>query len=111
MKRLEAILSRGSLDAVTGVLIEHGCGEFSLFNMDGANASELANPCPSGPPADFPWIRLEAVVGDAEALPTVQAILDASHRHSGIDGTDQTEPVSSIAIWKVESSRPRPSLH
>jgi hypothetical protein len=113
MKRLEAILSRDSLETVTGLLIEHGCGEISLFKVDGAKPSELADPSPSAHATDYPWIRLEAVVGDAEALPTMHAILDASHRPAGRDDglIDETESVSSIAIWNVEPARSGPVAH
>ncbi len=107
MKRLEAILSRDSLKTVTGLLMEHGCEEISLFKVDGAKPSELADPSPPQHPTDYPWIRLEAVVGDAEALPTMHAILHASRpSSSGDESFDETESVSSIAIWNVEPTRP-----
>jgi len=108
MKRLEAILSRDSLDTVTGVLMAHGCGEILLFKLDGAKSSELANPDRSAcADADSPWIGLEAVVVDTEALPTLHAILGASHRRGDGAPADYTEHVSSIAIWNVEPPRVR----
>jgi hypothetical protein len=107
MKRLEAILSRDSLEVVTGLLMDHGCEKISLFKSCGAPGSELADPTPSAHGTALPWVRIEAMVGDAEALPTVQAILHASHgrmrRDEGLE--DQTEPVTSIAVWNVESKR------
>ena len=114
MKRLEAILSRDSLKTVTGLLMEHGCGEISLFKVDGAKPSELADPSPSEHAIDYPWIRLEAVVGDAEALPTMHAILDTSHRQPGGGdnrSVEETESVSSIAIWNVEPGRSGAMAH
>jgi hypothetical protein len=46
--------------------------------------------------ADLPVVRLEAVVSDAQAMPTVQAILRASRNAPGID-------VVSIGVSKVDS--------
>ena len=109
MKRLEAILSRDSLAMVTGLLMEHGCGEISLFKVDGKD-SQLTAPCTPGEDAEFPWVRLEAVVGDAEAVPTVQAILHASHGTDHGD-SEETERINSIAIWKLESRPPRSEMH
>jgi hypothetical protein len=50
--------------------------------------------------ADLPVVRLEAVVSDAQAMPTVQAILRASRNAPGID-------VVSIGVSKVDSQAPR----
>jgi hypothetical protein len=112
MKRLEAILSRDSLNTVTGVLLAHGCGEISLFKLDRVNSSELAYPEPSAyAAAESLWIRLEAVVVDAEALPTLHAILDISHRQTTGGTIEETERVSSIAIWNVQSARSEAMAH
>jgi hypothetical protein len=106
MKRLEAILSRDSLNTVTGVLMAHGCGEILLFRLDGTKGSELASPDPSVyANGDSSWIGLEAVVVDAEALPALHAILGASHGQCHGSPVDDTEQVSSIAIWNVEPGR------
>jgi hypothetical protein len=107
MKRLEAILSRNSLELVTGLLMEHGCEKISLFKSCGGPGLELADPTPSAHRTNLSWVRIEAMVGDAEALPTVQAILHASHgqTHSDHGLEAQTEPVSSIAVWNVEAKR------
>jgi hypothetical protein len=104
MKRLEAILSRDYLESVTGLLMHHGCGEISLFRIEGAKGSELANPNPSGGSTDIPWIRLEAVVDDAEAMATMHEILDVHGHEGGEDAPGHTERVSSIALWNVKSS-------
>ncbi len=103
MKRLEAIVSRDYLESVTDLLMHHGCGEISLFRIEGAKGSELANPNPSGGPTDIPWIRIEALVVDAEAVATMHAILNIRN-HAGVrDARGQTERVSSIALWNVKS--------
>jgi hypothetical protein len=104
MKKLEAILSRDYLESVTGLLMHHGCGEISLFRIEGTKASELANPNPSGNPTEIPWIRLEAVVDDAEAMATMHEILDIHGHEGGGDAPGHTERVSSIALWNVKSS-------
>jgi nitrogen regulatory protein PII len=50
--------------------------------------------------ADLPVVRLEAVVSDAKAMPTVQAILRASRNAPGIE-------VVSTGVSKVDSQAPR----
>jgi hypothetical protein len=50
--------------------------------------------------ADPPVVRLEAVVSDVQAMPTVQAILRALRNAPGID-------VVSIGVSKVDSQAPR----
>jgi nitrogen regulatory protein PII len=95
MKKVEAIFIAAKLDTVRE-LLSGRCGldiAMSRVNQphDRGQAALLA---------DLPLVRLEAVVSDAQAMPTVQAILRASRNASGID-------IVSIGVSKVNSQAPR----
>jgi hypothetical protein len=100
MKKVEAIFIASELDTVKELLSVR-CG------VDIA-MSRLNQPHERGQAvllAELPVVRLEAVVSDVQAMPTVQAILRASRNVPGID-------VVSIGVSKVDcqASRLRESL-
>ena len=95
MKKVEAIFISSKLDMIKELLSKR-CG------LDIA-ISRTNQPHDRGRPvllADLPVLRLEAVVSDAQAMPTVQAILRASRNALGID-------VVSIGVSRVDSQAPR----
>jgi nitrogen regulatory protein PII len=95
MKKVEAIFISSKLDTVRE-LLSGRCG------LDLAT-SRVNQPHDRGQAslfADLPVVKLETVVSDTQAMPTVQAILRASRTAPGID-------LVSIGISKVDSQAPR----
>ena len=95
MKKVEAIFISSKLDTVRE-LLSGRCGlDLAMFRAnlphDRGQASLFA---------DLPVVKLETVVSDTQAMPTVQAILRASRTAPGID-------LVSIGISKVDSQAPR----
>ena len=100
MKKVEAIFIASKLDTVRE-LLSGRCGlEIAMSRVnqphDRGQAVLLV---------ELPVVRLEAVVSDVQAIPTIQAILRTSRNVPGID-------VVSIGVSKVDSqtSRLRESL-
>jgi len=113
MKRVEAILTPYKLDAVTQLLIERGCQDIVVSEVKGSEIRDGRMPRYRG--VDYvtdlpPKVKLEAVVGDTEAMPTVQAILRVSRSSSSTDETISIGPleqVVSIGISKPDCYPPR----
>jgi len=113
MKRVEAILTPYKLDAVADLLIERGCQDIVVSEVKGSEirdrrtsryrSVEYVIDLP-------PKVKLEVVVGDAEAMPTVQAILHASQCGSTTDESVSIGPleqVVSIGISRPNRYTPR----
>ena len=95
MKKVEATFISSKLDVVMGLLNTRCSLDVALCRTNrqrGRGRAVLS--------ADLPVVRFEAVVSDAQAMPTVQAILRASRNALGID-------VVSIGVSKVDSHAPR----
>ena len=95
MKKVEAIFIASKLDTVSELLSER-CG------LDIA-MSQVNQPHDRGQAvllADLPRVRLETVVSEGQAMPTVQTILRASRNAPGID-------LVSIGVSRVDSQAPR----
>jgi hypothetical protein len=88
MKKVEGVFISSKLDTVKEMLSK-GCP------LDMSRNNRLHNRGGAVFFADPPVVRLEAVVSDAQAMPTVQAILRASRNAPGID-------VVSIGVSKVD---------
>jgi len=110
MKIVEAILTPYKLDAITELLIERGCQDIVVSLV---KCSEIRDPRMSRyRDVEYvtdlpPKVKLEVVVGDAEAMPTVQAILHCSGSESGADESVSIGPleqVVSIGISKPDST-------
>ena len=96
MKKLEAILSSPCLDQIKEVLFRRGCQEIVV--------SDVRHPCSRQMNyrglsylADAPRVKIEVIVSDADAMPTVDAILQ------NVAGGDQDERVSIAHVEKVIS--------
>jgi hypothetical protein len=95
MKKVEAIFITSKLDTVRELLSQR-CG----LDIAMSRASEPHDRGQAMLLADLPLVRLEAVVSNVQAMPTVLAILRASRNAPGID-------VVSIGVSKVNSQAPR----
>jgi nitrogen regulatory protein PII len=112
VKKIEAIVAPEILDAVKGVLNEHGCHEIVLSEVrisrpgDSSAAGHYrGNSCE----IDLPKLKLEAIVRDAAAMPLAQAILHISrtqlNAHADISFCSLDQVVS-IGISAVQSNEP-----
>jgi nitrogen regulatory protein PII len=96
MKKVEAILSSHCLDQVKEALLNRGCQEIVV--------SDVRHPC-SQPMnhrglsylADAPRVKIEVIVSDADAMPTVDAILQ------NVTGGAQDQRVSIAHVEQVLS--------
>jgi hypothetical protein len=95
MKKVEAMFITSRLDTVRELLSQR-CG----LDIAMSRANEPHDRGQAVLLADLPLVRLEAVVSNVQAMPTVQAILRASRNAPGID-------VVSIGVSKVNSQAPR----
>jgi hypothetical protein len=95
MKKVEATFITSRLDTARELLSER-CG----LDIAMSRANEPPDRGQAVLLADLPLVRLEAVVSNVQAMPTVQAILRASRNAPGID-------VVSIGVSKVNSQAPR----
>ena len=96
MKKVEAILSSHCLDQIKEVLFRRGCQEIVV--------SDVRHPCSRQMNyrglsylADAPRVKIEVIVSDADAMPTVDAILQ------NVVGGAQDERVSIAHVEKVIS--------
>ena len=96
MKKVEAILSSHCLDQIKEVLFRRGCEEIVV--------SDVRHPCSRQMNyrglsylADAPRVKIEVIVSDADAMPTVDAILQ------NVAGGAQDERVSIAHVEKVIS--------
>jgi nitrogen regulatory protein PII len=96
MKKVEAILSSHWLDQIKEVLFARGCQEILV--------SDVRHPCTRqmnyrglSYMADAPRVKIEVIVSDADATPTVDAILQ------NVAGGAQDERVSIAHVEKVIS--------
>jgi nitrogen regulatory protein PII len=94
MKKVEAILSSHCLDQVKEVLLDRGCQEIVV--------SDVRHPCSRQMNhrglsylADAPRVKIEVIVSDADAMPTVDAILQ------NVAGGAQDERVSIAHVEQV----------
>jgi nitrogen regulatory protein PII len=95
MKKVEAIFIASKLDTVSELLSER-CGlDIAMSRVDQPQDRGQAVLL-----ADLPRVRLETIVSDVQAMPTVQTILRASRNVPGID-------VVSIGVSRVDSQAPR----
>lgn len=111
MKKVEAILTPYKLDAVKEMLMQHGCQQIVVSEVDSSQSpnGHLLSYQDAAYTPDLPRIRLEAVVRDAEAMPTVHEILRVSSDRSGMDekvSVGLLEQVVSIGISTLDSSSP-----
>jgi nitrogen regulatory protein PII len=95
MKKVEATFISSKLDTVRE-LLSGRCG----LDLAMSRANQPHDRGQASLFADLPVVKLETVVSDAQAMPTVQAILRASRTAPGID-------LVSIGISKVDSQAPR----
>ena len=108
MKIVEAILTPYKLDAVAQLLVERGCQDIVVSEVKGSETRDGRMPRYRGVDyvTDLPRkVKLEAVVEDAEAMPTVRAILHVSRSGSSTDETISVGPleqVVSIGISKPD---------
>ena len=96
MKKVEAILSCHCLDQIKEVLFDRGCHEIVV--------SDVRHPCSRQMNyrglsylADAPRVKIEVIVSDADAMPTVDAILE------NVAGGPQDQRVSISHVEKVIS--------
>ena len=96
MKKVEAILSSHCLDQIKEVLFRRGCQEIVV--------SDVRHPCSRQMNyrglsylADSPRVKIEVIVSDSDAMPTVDAILQ------NVAGGAQDERVSIAHVEKVIS--------
>jgi nitrogen regulatory protein PII len=96
MKKVEAILSSHCLDQIKEVLFLRGCEEIMV--------SDVRHPCSRqmnyrglSYMADAPRVKIEVIVSDADAMATVDAILQ------NVTGGAQDERVSIAHVDKVIS--------
>ena len=96
MKKVEAILSCHCLDQIKEVLFDRGCHEIVV--------SDVRHPCSRqinyrglSYLADAPRVKIEVIVSDADAMPTVDAILE------NVAGGPQDQRVSISHVEKVIS--------
>ena len=107
MKIVEAILTPYKLDAVTQLLIERGCQDIVVSEVKGSEIRDTRMPRYRNVNyvTDLPpRVKLEAVVGDAEAMPTVQAILRVSRSSSSTDETISIGPLEQVV--SIGKSKP-----
>jgi len=111
MKKVEAILTPYKLDAVKEMLMQHGCQQIVVSEVNSSQSPNghllLYQDAEFTP--DLPRVRLEAVVRDAEAMPTVHEILRVSNGRSGADeqvSAGLLEQVVSIGISTLGSPPP-----
>ena len=112
MKKIEAITTPYILDAVRGVLSQHGCeevllSEVRLSHHDSTSASGHYRGNTYG--IDLPKLKIEAIVADDDAMSAAQAILHASERESSTQAKVSVcplEQVVSIGVLTLESNDP-----
>ncbi|MGO9454776.1 MAG: P-II family nitrogen regulator [Candidatus Binataceae bacterium] len=108
MKTVEAILTPYRLDAVRELLLERGCQDIVVSEVRSSEgrAMHYRGIDYTG---DTPRIKVEAVVPDAEAMSTAEAILLSSPEHSAKDERvtlSALDQVVSIGISKLDRSSP-----
>ncbi|MGO9454771.1 MAG: P-II family nitrogen regulator [Candidatus Binataceae bacterium] len=108
MKKVEAILTPHRLDAVRALLLERGCQDIVVSEVRSAEgrAMHYRGVDYTG---DTPRIKVEAVVPDAEAMSTAEAILHGSPEHSAKDERvtlSALDHVISIGISKLDRQSP-----
>jgi len=111
MKKVEAILTPYRLDAVKEMLMQHGCQQIVVSEVNGSHSpnGHLLNYQDTAYVRDLPRVRLEAVVRDTEAMSTVHEILRVSSNSSDTDekvSVSLLEQVVFIGISKLDSSPP-----
>jgi hypothetical protein len=80
MKRIEAVISRSSLDDFHQCLLRLGCLGFDL-SEENARKADRQSRC-SGAPITPSRLKVEFAVLDEEAKPTVHAVLESVHPDS-----------------------------
>jgi nitrogen regulatory protein PII len=94
MKKVEAILGSHSLDQVKEVLLRRGCQEVVVSDVR-RPCSQQMNRRGLSYLADAPRVKIEVIVSDADAMPTVDAILQ------NVAGGAQDERVSIAHVEQV----------
>ncbi|GEM_PF-4586665 len=103
MKKIEAILTPYRWDAVREVLLQRGCQEVIVSDVsieNGLSRSFRGLPYTGA----THLVKVEAIVVDAEAMPTAEAILHEGPESAARDErvmVQAVEDVISIGIWKV----------
>jgi nitrogen regulatory protein PII len=111
MKKVEAIIAPFALDTLKRLLVRRGCEEIAVSEVRGSYSGIGCALRYRGNEylRDSASIKIETVVEDEEAMPTVEAILHASSESSNA-GHQITvcplEQVISVGISKVELYEP-----
>ncbi|MGO9602260.1 MAG: P-II family nitrogen regulator [Candidatus Binataceae bacterium] len=108
MKKVEAILTPRRLNAVRELLLERGCDDIVVSDVRSAEGQAM-HYRGIDYTGDTPRIKVEAVVADAEAMWTAEAILLSFAEDSAKDERVTLSPldhVVSIGISKLDGRSP-----